>query len=82
MAAIDFVYATQPCGSELARDGRKSDAFIQTARVIVDDHRFKPAPTLICGGHRFCVHHPTLWERACSRWSQERRVYPDCTCHR
>ena len=27
------------CRSELARDGRKSAAFIQKARVIVNDHR-------------------------------------------
>ena len=28
-----------PCGSELARDGLKNSAFIQTARIIVDVHR-------------------------------------------
>jgi hypothetical protein len=28
-----------PCRSELARDGLKGNAFIQTARVIVDVHR-------------------------------------------
>jgi hypothetical protein len=28
-----------PCGSELARDGREADMFRQDARGIVNDHR-------------------------------------------
>jgi hypothetical protein len=43
MAASKLTHLPRPypiyCGSELAREKRLDNAFIQTARVIVDDHR-------------------------------------------
>ena len=59
-------YTTQNCGSGLARDG--SASVIQTDRGAC----IAGKPGSHNGRASFLpwVHHPKLWERACSRWQQ------------
>ncbi|QHF34735.1 hypothetical protein PspS19_18660 [Pseudomonas sp. S19] len=61
----NFAYTHQTCGSGLARDGGVSGSIdVDCAGLIAG----KPAPTVVLGVRKFCLHPPDLWERACPRW--------------
>ena len=61
----NFAYTHQTCGSGLARDGGVSGNIdFDCAGLIAG----KPAPTVVLGVRKFCIHPPDLWERACPRW--------------
>jgi hypothetical protein len=57
-------FTTNPCGSELAREGVQSgNISVERAGLFAS----RLAPTGVSGIHKIPVHHKSMWERACSR---------------